>query len=260
MIRGIIFDLGHTLVDHEADYESIDAVSYKALVESLSCSGVRLSGNFIDDLKADRQKGILTSVDTEVEVTHFEILQQLLRKHGITADERCVRKAVDDYYAAELAYWDTYPEAESSIKSLSAVYKMAIFSNADDDTLVQNLVEKTGLRRFFSPVKSSAAPPQWRKPDPRVFTAIASSWGMPCSEIAVVGDLCAFDIVGAHRAGMTGILIERSAGSGTRFLSEDLYGSEQASPDAVIRSLAELPELLKILQPATIKHSLRDSG
>lgn len=71
-----------------------------------------------------------------------------------------------------------------------------------------------------------------RKPDPRVFRMAAVAAECRPGELVHVGDEVESDIVGAKRAGARAVLIDRD-------------GRAPTSPaDAVIRSLAELPDLL----------------
>jgi HAD superfamily hydrolase (TIGR01509 family) len=72
-----------------------------------------------------------------------------------------------------------------------------------------------------------------RKPDPRVFRMAAAAADCHPREMVHVGDEVEADILGAKRAGVRAVLIDR-------------HGRIDGSPaDAVIRSLAELPDLLR---------------
>ena len=47
------------------------------------------------------------------------------------------------------------------------------------------------------------------KPDPRMYAAACSRFGLPASSVVYVGDDVARDAVGAHRAGLTGVWLDR---------------------------------------------------
>ena len=74
------------------------------------------------------------------------------------------------------------------------------------------------------------------KPHPSIFEAALQLVGVASSDSVMVGDSLVHDIGGARRAGMRGVLIERSAAPD----QNDLDGVP------VIRSLEELPRVLSL--------------
>lgn len=80
------------------------------------------------------------------------------------------------------------------------------------------------------------------KPDPRIFRAACAAAGAEPHEVVHVGDRLDTDALGAARAGLHGVWLNRN-------------GTEHAPPDEVsmIRSLAELPELLVCDLPQTVE-------
>ena len=80
-----------------------------------------------------------------------------------------------------------------------------------------------------------------RKPDPRVFHMAAAAAGCPTRQVVHVGDEPDSDVVGALRAGARAVLLDRHGRGG---------GS---GADAVIESLAELPDLLASWDAAEIE-------
>jgi putative hydrolase of the HAD superfamily len=100
------------------------------------------------------------------------------------------------------------------------------------------LINRLGLRPWLSPTFSSAALGV-RKPLREPFDMILSRWNLAAEAVVVVGDTLNADILGAHNAGMRGILItadESSANDDNR---------EMIVPDASIAALGELPSLLQ---------------
>ena len=76
----------------------------------------------------------------------------------------------------------------------------------------------------------------WRKPSPRLFTAALAGLGATADHTVFVGDRMREDIVGATRVGMRTVLVARD--------TADVRADQGDGPDAVIRSLSELPALL----------------
>jgi putative hydrolase of the HAD superfamily len=74
----------------------------------------------------------------------------------------------------------------------------------------------------------------YMKPHPSIFEAALKLVGAPAEESVMVGDSYAHDIAGAQRAGMRGILVQRSAD-----------GPAQSAPDVpVIQDLSQLADLI----------------
>lgn len=78
------------------------------------------------------------------------------------------------------------------------------------------------------------------KPSTPFFVTAAESLGVPLHHIAVVGDSVVNDVVGGQRAGCLGVAVR----TGT-FRDEHLQGLERP-PDAVLDSIAELPDWLEV--------------
>jgi len=76
------------------------------------------------------------------------------------------------------------------------------------------------------------------KPSGAFFDLALAALGLPRSEVAVVGDDLESDVLGAIDYGMRGILVK------TGKFSADLLRNSERKPDAVIESIAALPEAL----------------
>lgn len=74
-------------------------------------------------------------------------------------------------------------------------------------------LEALGLAGRFSPVLCASDREINRfKPDPRGFLVAADGWGLPASEVLMVGDRYEVDCVGARAAGMPCVLIGKPKG------------------------------------------------
>lgn len=81
------------------------------------------------------------------------------------------------------------------------------------------------------------------KPSPLFFESVLSRLGLPPHEVAMIGDDLESDVGGARRAGMRGILVRTG-----KWREGDLERSA-VRPDAVLPSLAALPDLLSWTAP-----------
>lgn len=76
------------------------------------------------------------------------------------------------------------------------------------------------------------------KPSEAFFQSAVTEMGIPAEAVAVVGDDLESDVLGAMDHGLTGVLVRTG-----KFNRDQLEQSER-KPDAVINSIADLPDLL----------------
>ena len=78
------------------------------------------------------------------------------------------------------------------------------------------------------------------KPNPHLFQLAVKPWGLSFQSIYMVGDDIKGDIGGANNVGMQSILVKTG-----KYREESLKRSE-ITPDFIINSVADLPELLQL--------------
>jgi HAD superfamily hydrolase (TIGR01662 family) len=242
MIKGIIFDLGGTLLHFQGDPKAAEQQGAEAIAEWL-IKKKRVK------LNAPALAAAIVSARKESFAKARETLRPTLAKDAIlTALQRVnappraagfAQAAVKIFFQGEEKAHVLLPDAPDTLKSLKARgIKCALLSNASDDALIQRLVNRSGLRPYLSPVFSSAGL-GWQKPRAEPFLLIAQRWQLPPQRIAVVGDTLSADIQGAHNAGMTGILV-------TRVENPRNNKNRHIKPDVTIATLADLPEILAL--------------
>ena len=102
---------------------------------------------------------------------------------------------------------ELYPDAEPTLERLARHgYALGLISNAPADTV--RVVETLGLTRYLGTVVISGAV-GYTKPHPEIFRIALREAGVGAGEAIHVGDLYEVDIVGARKAGLEGILIDR---------------------------------------------------
>lgn len=247
MIKGIIFDLGSTLIRFSGDWHAVvheGVVGAAAMADwylkkkHIKLDGAALIEAFLEVRKANR----ILAEETQTEISAQQSLRQALQKIGAPpAAEAVAEAAIKIYFAPEEAAYQPYPDAPETLKRLqSQGYRLGLYSNATDDKLVQRLVNQAYLRPFLSPTFSSAGC-GWRKPRSEAFDLIAQRWGLTPEQMVVVGDTLNADILGAQNAGMRGILVTMDEAS-----SNEQHRHIQ--PAAVAESLSALPEIIKALK------------
>jgi putative hydrolase of the HAD superfamily len=246
MIDGVIFDLGSTLMYFDGKWEDVDKQSTASLVAFLKANGVSVDDTFPALFMEHRKRGWKLAEETETEYTVEEALQGTLTQMGHFSLNGLLPRAVEAYFALGEARWRAYPDAVATLQALQARgLRIGLISNADDDGLVHRAVERLGFAPYLSPVLSSAAEPRWRKPDPRIFHLVSDAWQLPPAEIAMVGDAARYDILGAHRAGMRGILIDRGENAPWQKTPDELANDPAVCADATVNALAEIPDVIE---------------
>lgn len=240
MIKGIIFDLGSTLVQFQRDWETVVREGAEAMATwYLKKKHMKLdSPALIEAFIAEREAGQKAAVETQTEVLAEECLRTALEKiNAPPATAAFTEGAINTYFAPEEAAWQAYPDAVETLKWLQYHgYRLGLYSNATDNLLVQRIVNQQRLRPWLSPVFNSAQW-GWRKPNPETFLLVAGRWEIEPANIAVVGDNLAVDILGANRGGMHSVLVtmdEHPSNADNRHII----------PEAIASSLSALTEII----------------
>src|SRR5581483_4574762 len=244
MIRGIIFDLGNTLMYLDCEYEPLSSSGAQAMVQYLNGRGYPTPEGFAHDFIEARIQGRALGNQTNIEYTAEQALVDTLTRHGICyIPDGVISRAIETYFELEITHWFAYSDGPATLEQLKARgLRLAVMSNATDHGFVRRIAQQAGIAEFFDPLISSAGISH-RKPDPRAFQPILEAWQIPSREIVLVGDSPSYDILGAHRAGMRAVLIEE------RWLEPlvphgEFEDAHLMQPDATIHQLAELPDVL----------------
>jgi putative hydrolase of the HAD superfamily len=240
-VRGIIFDLGSTLMYFDADWEDVVGRGVADMLAFFKRKRVKLDGAVLTEtFIAERRAGREVAYRTQREVTCTASLRAALEKVVAPPEAFSLEaEAVRVCFGPEEAAWKAYPDARTTLKRLYAQgYRLGLLSNATDDLFIQRLVNRLELRPWLSPTFSSAGLGV-RKPLREPFELILARWNLPPESVIMVGDTLSADILGAHNAGMRGVLITADEPT---WNDDD---RESIIPDATIASLSELPGLIE---------------
>jgi HAD superfamily hydrolase (TIGR01549 family) len=243
-IKGLIFDLGQTLMYFDGIWSEVARIADGAMVECLMNAGCDLDSNrFAEDFRTRLNAYYIDREHEFIELTTAHILRTLLAEHGYpSVSASVVEQALECLYQESQAYWKPEKDAQSTLTILkNRGYRLGVISNAGDDADVQNLIDKAGVRSFLDFILTSAAY-GIRKPDPKIFHIALEQWGFLPQEVAMVGDTLGADVLGGKNAGLFTIWITRRVDTSGNHTHQDAI-----QPDAVIHTLAELPDLLESL-------------
>ncbi len=125
-----------------------------------------------------------------------------------------------------------FPDTLPGLDALRAHYRLGLLSNGS------RLPEKVGLARYFESVVF-AQDHRVAKPDKGIFEVVERQLGVGPEGCVLVGDHPVNDVAGAHGAGWRSVWIDRDGAVP--------FPDDGPSPDAVVASLTELPEVLRRL-------------
>lgn len=228
-IEAVLFDIDGTLLDHD-----------RAMERGLASAVVRVR----PDLPDEQLAGLLAEW-LRLEQVHYEIYlaggisleeQRRRRARGLLEilgvaepDVRQLDEWVAGYLADYRAAWQLYDDV---VPALDALGERAAGAITNADLAIQRAkLERFGLERRL-PVLIASSEDGVAKPDPAIFRRAATELGLPADRVAYVGDRLDVDARGAAAAGMLGVWLDRRGDRG------------DPGDVAVIRSMAELPELI----------------
>ncbi len=249
-IRGVIFDLGHTLMALDSTWPEIFDQGVADLAAFLQQETPELDSQaFAPALLDRRAEGFARAKETLREVTAEDSMRWTFARFGLSdPNPMLVCSAIDAFFAYEEICWKALPESLAVLSELAGRgLRLGMFSNATHDPFIQRLVDRFGFRPWLDPALSSGGVGV-RKPDPAAFAPILGAWGLPPEAVVMVGDTLDADILGARRAGMRCVWIRsredaRQEGNGYDRPVE----IAPVEPDVTIGRLAELPACLETL-------------
>ena len=157
-------------------------------------------------------------------------LASAIGDHG--EQQALVEGAFEVFFAARNDV-ELYAEAEAALHHLHARLPLIALSNGNAD------LERIGLAHFFH-TRLSARDVGSAKPEPGIFQAACAALQLPAHAIAHVGDDPLMDVIGARRAGMYAIWLNRDGRTWTH----------AETPHLEIKNLSELCVWLETLADA----------
>ena len=207
MIRGIIFDLGSTLIynRHDLNWPLTLNRMRGELAAHLQAAGYPLDdpAPFLARF-AEKVNEYSDQRQTDwVEYTTTWILNSTLAELNLPAPPpEVAQAALAAYYAYSESLWQPVEGLHATLQQLAAAgLRLGLISNAADEGNVQRLVDWADLRRYFDPIVVSAAV-GLRKPNPAIFKMVLHAWGLPPEAGVMVGDTLGADILGAQLSGL----------------------------------------------------------
>ena len=206
-IDAIMLDAGGTLIDLRPSREEVFTKvlhlhGSNAKLEDVSRAVARAERVF-DDAQAK-----LDGKDEGVFWNSYD--EFVLKRLGFKGDIEKFSKDVSaefDRVVPEVKNWIAFPDARPLLEDLKKRdFKLGLISNATD--LARKVMDNLDFSKYFDFMVLSEEVGV-RKPDPRIFLMAAQKANVHPSRAIHIGDRLAIDVLGAKKAGMNAVLIDR---------------------------------------------------
>jgi len=136
----------------------------------------------------------------------------VFRDLGVTDESGTIHKDLDAAFTEmipKVESWKAFPETKMALERIRARdFKLGVISNATD--LTKRVLDNLDLTQYFDFVLVSEEV-GCRKPNPEIFRLAARKGRTSPNRALHIGDKLAVDVIGASRAGMNAILLDRTS-------------------------------------------------
>ena len=246
MIRAVLFDVGGTLHEVHHDQEMADRFSQR-LLDILSAHGVALpigAAALTPLLHENAEAYKHWSEESRVELPSPRIWSEFYLKDFQIGEELLapIAEELSWMYDATRVKNVPRPHMRQTIETLHEMGMVqGIISNMISTSFVPRLAEDYGIAQYMSCLVISASA-GIRKPDPAIFELAAAQCGVPCREMAYVGDTLSRDVLGCRKAGVALSIQIRNPASAHR---DTAFAGTGLAPDVLIDDLSEIPGIIR---------------
>ena len=203
-VKAIVFDIGNTLVHYNAPL-SWQSLFPNAIKEMMAACDFEYTAHADSDAQA-----ILTKYNTRVNYREYEVSSntifcEILQSWNLdTKYLQTAKQAFYGYFQRDTICYKSTGYTLATLKDhgikIGALTDVAY--GMDNEYVLQDLVS---IKQYFDMVLTSNDV-GYRKPHKKGYQMLQSAFGVPCNQIAFVGDEQK-DIAGANNAGFVSILL-----------------------------------------------------
>jgi HAD superfamily hydrolase (TIGR01509 family) len=240
-IDAVFFDLGDTIVDlreGEGDYLALVVARAERVYDAIAprCPALPARQEFSEKLAHGTETFYLAAVARQQGVNIYDALHDLFTEMGIPTGDGQVEAGVDAFCRGDSTLAPLRTAAEEVLATLHTQgLRLGVISNtlqpgwsADEALARRGLLHLFTARVYSSEVRVA-------KPHAAIFRAALNAMGVAPDRAVHVGDRLVADVAGAQGIGMRAVLIE---------VPQRPEADSNIVPDARIRELAELPDVL----------------
>lgn len=237
MLKGILFDLGSTLIEFDnTDWGKLEQECLRNAYQLLSQDyRVPQWEQFAEEFLGRFHQDWLEADQTLREIRLADWVSHYLQENHVISQDGIGREFINLYYqpiARQISLIESAGEVLSHFKQEGLRIGLVSNSSFPSEFHLREL-EEFGLKNYFDYVIFSHDY-GFRKPHPGLFCEGLNNLCLSPEEVIFVGDRLREDVAGAQSVGMKAIL---------KFKPGRDY-SFRAVPDAVIHHLNELPKLV----------------
>ena len=224
MIRGVVFDLDHTLFDRYATFEECAPLWYERFQKNLA------PGLGIEDV-------IVTMTYADKNYNHFGwgSVCQYLNESGFFREPMDARDFEEYIYEAFSQFAVSFTFTDEMFEKLyDTDLKLGLITNGRLN-VQQAKLKMLGLEKKFDEIIICSTP-EMRKPNTLPFEIMSEKLGIAPNELMYVGDHPKNDVDASRRAGYTPVWV-RTIG---KWLFDDIEKCEYQ-----VDTVAELPEIIE---------------
>ncbi len=208
MIKAVFFDLYHTLLGYDPSREELQARALKEFGFEVDAEALRrplvVADEYIYREHARASLGRRSKEEQMAVWAQYERI--LLKESGIEVDDQLIMGLLGkmrEFGLKQVLFDDVLPTL-NELKKQGLI--LGLISNVDQD--ITSLLDNLGLTALLQVVVTSQDA-GFNKPSPEIFQEAVKKAGVQANEALYVGDQYQIDVVGANKAGMKGILIDR---------------------------------------------------
>ena len=210
-IRGVLLDLGDTLVHLDKPWEEVFEAEVRSLFAYVNAANVKVdfrkfSVTFIQAYEEAASKASLYRIEIPME----EIIAKVVGKFGArNPNQEFIHDAVEAYYRPEIESWQLFPDTLDTLNALDQNgYLLGLISNAKSDWQVNSILNKFDLTRFFKLILISASL-RIRKPKADIFLKALNDLKLTPKETVFIGNSIDADVIGPRNVGIHAIHVQR---------------------------------------------------
>jgi putative hydrolase of the HAD superfamily len=209
MIKAVFFDLYQTLVRYDPPREEIQSKVLEEFGFSVKAEALLYPIAIADEFiyQEHSRLSIGKRSDQEKKALWGQYQAMVLKEAGIEPSKELIGGILGKMQQIKfnMVLFDDVLPALNELKDKGRV--LGLISNVDND--IAPLLNKLGLTPLLQVVVTSLDA-GYSKPQPEIFKEAVKRAGVQAQEAIYVGDQYQIDVVGANRAGMRGILLDRS--------------------------------------------------
>lgn len=246
MIRAVLFDVGGTLHRVHASPELAIQFS-RLLLQRLEEAGIRLpigAQALAPLLRENAEDYKHRSEQSQTELPAARIWNEFYLRDFQIGEERLAPLAeeLSVLYDAVRVRNEPRPHMRETIQTLHDMgLVQGVISNIISATFVPRLLEDYGIAPYMACVVLSSTAGV-RKPAAAIFEKAARACGVPCGEMAYVGDTLSRDVLGCRNAGVALSIQIRNPSIAHR---DTAFAGTGLAPDALIDELDEIPGIIR---------------